>query len=81
MIKSKQYLHQKQNRELIRAVKDLMQSSPPIRLNKNLRRILLDYITSQSNALPLDFHVIINDISNLFSFLDFIDEYHSAIDN
>lgn len=74
MSKFKHYQQQKQNRELNRATKQFIESSPPLRLSKHLRRILLDYMISQKDCLPVDFEIYLADLSNLFDFLDCISE-------
>jgi len=44
------------------------------RTSKHLRNILLDYIDSQKNCLPIDFELYLTDIRLLFDFLDAIQE-------
>ena len=44
------------------------------RTSKHLRNILLDYIDSQKNCLPVNFDVYLSDIRLLFDFLDAIQE-------
>ena len=58
------------NHKLISALTVFLDASPPLRLSKHLRRILLDYISREKDYLPLDFDVYLTDLSNLFEFLD-----------
>ena len=58
------------NPKLISALTVFLDASPPLRLSKHLRRILLDYISREKDCLPIDFDVYLSDLSNLFEFLD-----------
>ena len=60
--------------KLISALTVFLDASPPPRLSKHLRRILLDYISREEDCLPIDFDVYLSDLSNLFEFLDAICE-------
>ena len=62
------------NPKLIAALLVFIEVTPPIRLNKHLRRILLDYIAREKDCLPIDFDVYLFDLSNLFEFLDAVAE-------
>ena len=45
----------------------------PSRFSRNLRKLLLDYISQNKDCLPVDFNVMLNDLNNLFELLDKID--------
>jgi hypothetical protein len=62
------------NPKLISALTVFIDASPPLRLSKHLRRILLDYISREKDCLPIDFEVYLSDLSNLFEFLDAVHE-------
>jgi len=62
------------NPKLISALIVFLNASPPLRLSKHLRRILLDYISREKDCLPIDFDVYLSDLSNLFEFLDTLAE-------
>jgi len=63
------------NPKVIAALLDLIDATPPLRLNKHLRRILLDYISREKDCLPIDFDIYLFDLSNLFEFLDAAAEF------
>ena len=46
----------------------------PFRFSRNLRKLLLDYISQNKDYLPLDFQIYLLDFNNLFELLDRIDE-------
>jgi hypothetical protein len=49
---------------------ELIESIDSQRTSKSLRTIVLDYISTQRNALPIDFDVWLYDFSLLFDILD-----------
>jgi hypothetical protein len=59
------------------ALATLLESCPPSRLSRHLRVVLLDYISSYKDTLPLDFEVYLYDFSCLFDFLDAIEKEHT----
>ena len=58
--------------KVISALLGFIDSTPPIRLSKHLRRILLDYIAREKDCLPIDFDIYLIDLFSLFEFLDAI---------
>ena len=46
----------------------------PFRFSRNLRKLLLDYISQNKDYLPVDFDIYLLDFNNLFELLDTIDE-------
>jgi hypothetical protein len=60
------------NPKVLAALLIFIDATPPLRLNKHLRRILLDYIAREKDCLPIDFDIYLLDLSNLFEFLDAI---------
>lgn len=66
--------YNRMNPKLISALTVFIDASPPLRLSKHLRRILLDYISREKDCLPIDFDVYLSDLSTLFDFLDALSE-------
>ena len=69
------------NSKVLAALLVFIDSTPPLRLSKHLRRILLDYVSSEKDCLPVDFDVYLLDLSNLFEFLDAIADFQARIDS
>ncbi|HEY9009047.1 hypothetical protein [Ohtaekwangia sp.] len=44
--------------------------TPPDRLNRAVRTLLVDYLAENHEFLPHDFNVMIDDLSRLFDLLD-----------
>jgi len=44
------------------------------RFSRNLRKLLLDYISQNKDCLPIDFDVCLNDFNILWNFLDLLDD-------
>jgi hypothetical protein len=70
----KKALHQK----FTIATATLLESCPSARLNRHLREVLLDYISSHKDALPLDFEVYLYDFTCLFDFLDALEDEQTS---
>ncbi len=64
----------KPNKSLQNAALQFIADSSPFRFSRNLRNLLLDYISQNKDCLPVDFDSYLNDFTNLFAFLDKIDD-------
>ena len=60
--------------ERIRAVNQLLTLTPPERLSKHIRVLLLTYLQYKANDLPDDFPIMVEDVNNLFEILDKLKE-------
>lgn len=63
----------KPNKDLQNAVLRFMEDASP-HFSRNLRNLLLDYISQNMGCLPIDFDVCLKDFNNLFAFLDVIED-------
>jgi len=52
------------------AFKLFLKRTPPERLNRTVRTLLMEYLVHKHDFLPPDFHCHIDDLSNLFNLLD-----------
>ena len=66
------------NPKSISALIIFIDTTPPLRISKHLRRILLDYIAREKDCLPVDFDVYLSDFANLFEFLDALNDITSS---
>lgn len=55
------------------AFKLFLKRTPPERLNRTVRTLFIEYLSHQHDFLPPDFHLYLDDLSNLFILLDKID--------
>ncbi|WP_333820665.1 hypothetical protein, partial [Ohtaekwangia sp.] len=55
------------------ALRIFLNRTPPNRLSRTVRLLLLEYLIHQHDFLPLDFHVSLGDLSNLFKLFDQLD--------
>jgi hypothetical protein len=53
--------------------------TPPDRLNRTVRTLLVEYLASNHEFLPPDFNLILDDLSHLFNLLDRIAEQTSGL--
>ncbi|HSU26789.1 MAG TPA: hypothetical protein VLJ68_00285 [Chitinophagaceae bacterium] len=61
----------KRNKVLTEKFFQFIDHHPPVRVSRHLRNILLDYISHQvETGLPLDFHVYLWELYDLFELLD-----------
>ena len=75
MKKNKQPLKMKKANKVLRtAAMQFVTDCVPFRFSRNLRKVLLDYISQNKDCLPLDFDIYLLDFNNLFELLDKIDE-------
>lgn len=66
----------KTNEILLEATLQFLTDYAPIRLSRNLRKLLLDYVSQNRNYLPLDFDLLLNDFIILFDFLDVLEDQY-----
>ena len=59
----------KHQKEILQAVDEFNRSCNVVRLSKNLRTLLFDYIAQNKDWLPVDFDKQLNDYNNLFDLL------------
>jgi len=62
----------KKNKEVQKAALQFIEDCATLRLSRNLRKILLDYISQNKDCLPVDFDVYLYDFNMLFDFLEVI---------
>lgn len=74
MKKSKQEKHSRVDTLLLNAALQFMENASP-QFSRNLRNLLLDYISQNKDCLPVDFDVYLLDFNNLFALLDTINDY------
>ena len=75
MKKNKHAPKQKQSNDVLHtAALQFIADCTPFRFSRNLRKLLLDYISQNKDCLPLNFDVYLLDFNNLFELLDTIDE-------
>ncbi|HEY9006995.1 MAG TPA: hypothetical protein VIM75_12735 [Ohtaekwangia sp.] len=55
------------------AIKNFLDRTPPNRLSRTVLLLLMEYLIHQHDFLPLDFHVSLGDLSNLFKLFDQLD--------
>ncbi len=58
------------SKELADKVRYFVQDTSPGRVSKNLRVVFFDYLRNQREGLPMEFDQILDDMQNLFEFLD-----------
>ena len=66
----------KDNAVLKIAAMQFVSDCAPFRFSRNLRKLILDYISQNKDYLPVDFDIYLLDFNNLFELLDKIDEVH-----
>ena len=77
MKKDKHAFKQKESNDgLQTAALQFIADCTPFRFSRNLRKLLLDYISQNKDCLPIDFDVYLLDFNNLFELLDKIDEVY-----
>ena len=64
----------KTNEVILDAALEFISDSSPTRFSRNLRKLLLDYISQNKDCLPIDFDVCLNDFNILWNFLDILDD-------
>ena len=75
MKKDKQPSKLKKNNSVLHtAAMQFIADCAPFRFSRNLRKLLLDYMSQNKDCLPVDFDIYLLDFSNLFELLDKIDE-------
>lgn len=75
MKKIKQHVKIKNNNIVLQtAALQFIADCTPFRFSRNLRKLLLDYISQNKDYLPVDFDVYLLDFNNLFELLDKIDD-------
>ena len=75
MKKNKHAPKQKQSNDVVQtAAMQFVSDCTSFRFSRNLRKLLLDYISQNKDCLPLNFDVYLLDFNNLFELLDTIDE-------
>jgi hypothetical protein len=62
------------NQEMVEAVEELLNCSPPFRLSRNLRKIFVLALFHEHELLLHDGKELVNDLMCLFHFLDVLDE-------
>ena len=58
------------NKVVQNAALQFIEDCTPLRLSRNLRKLLLDYISQNKDCLPVDFDVYLYDLNMLFDFLE-----------
>src|SRR5665647_155456 len=67
---------EKTNDVILDAALQFISDSSPTRFSRNLRKLLLDYISQNKDCLPIDFDVCLNDFNILWNFLDILDDLY-----
>lgn len=52
------------------AFKSFLNHTPPERLSRTIRTLLMEYLVHQHEFLPTNFHCYLDDLSSLFTLLD-----------
>jgi len=55
------------------ALKVFLKRTPPERLSRTVRTLLMEYLLNKHDFLPPDFHIYLDDLANLFALCDQLD--------
>ena len=64
----------KRNKRIEKNAINFFSDITPHKFSRNLRNLLLDYLSQNINCLPVDFDATLNNLNSLFALLDSIED-------